>query len=254
MKLIFSYFKTFNKVILSEKIPFIYSVVVPVCIFVFNNFENLISAIWSVSQLLNQTVNYVGYIIVSVAINGVGMQLINFRESGFLKTYTMISGGDKRYGIIGLVLSELLFGYLSVFSFGFVIGLFYLKNLPLILTFYTISYLFAGLPIFLLAILLGTLPVKVNTISTLANIGLFGMGWLSILRNDTHSILGEVIYGLNPIDYVSQVLLTMNQALRNSARIASYQILAVLILLIIFGGIGIGSISKVRLNSLNMRN
>jgi len=116
MKLIFNYFKTFNKVILSEKIPFI-------------NFENLVSSTWSVSQLLNQTVNYVGYIIVSVAINGVGMQLISFRESGFLKTYTMISGGNKKYGVIGLVLSEMLFGYLSVFIFGFVIGLFYLKNL-----------------------------------------------------------------------------------------------------------------------------
>ena len=62
------------------------------------------------------------------------------------------------------------------------------------------------------------------------------------------------MYGLNPIDYVSQVLLTINQAFRNAASVASYQILAVLILLIIFGGIGIGSISKVRLNSLNMRN
>lgn len=148
----------------------------------------------------------------------------------------------------------MLFGYLSVFIFGFVIGLFYLKNLLLILTFYTISYLFSGIPVFLLAILLGTLPVKINTISTVANIGLFGMGWLSILRNDTHSILGEIVYGLNPIDYVSQVLLTINQAFRNAASVASYQILAVLILLIIFGGIGIGSISKVRLNSLNMRN
>lgn len=226
----------------------------PVCIFMFNNFENLVSSTWSVSQLLNQTVNYVGYIIVSVAINGVGMQLISFRESGFLKTYTMISGGNKKYGVIGLVLSEMLFGYLSVFIFGFVIRLFYLKNLLLILTFYTISYLFAGIPVFLLAILLGTLPVKINTISTVANIGLFGMGWLSILRNDTHSILGEIVYGLNPIDYVSQVLLTINQAFRNAASVASYQILAVLILLIIFGGIGIGSISKVRLNSLNMRN
>lgn len=98
MKLIFNYFKTFNKVILSEKIPFIYSVVVPVCIFMFNNFENLVSSTWSVSQLLNQNVNYVGYIIVSVAINGVGMQLISFRESGFLKTYTMISGGNKNMG------------------------------------------------------------------------------------------------------------------------------------------------------------
>ena len=220
----------------------------------FNNFENLVSSTWSVSQLLNQTVNYVGYIIVSVAINGVGMQLISFRESGFLKTYTMISGVNKKYGVIGLVLSEMLFGYLSVFIFGFVIRLFYLKNLLLILTFYTISYLFAGIPVFLLAILLGTLPVKINTISTVANIGLFGMGWLSILRNDTHSILGEIVYGLNPIDYVSQVLLTINQAFRNAASVASYQILAVLILLIIFGGIGIGSISKVRLNSLNMRN
>ena len=147
-----------------------------------------------------------------------------------------------------------LMNVLSVFIFGFVIGLFYLKNLLLILTFYTISYLFAGIPVFLLAILLGTLPVKINTISTVANIGLFGMGWLSILRNDTHSILGEIVYGLNPIDYVSQVLLTINQAFRNAASVASYQILAVLILLIIFGGIGIGSISKVRLNSLNMRN
>lgn len=254
MRLIFNYFKTFNKVIFSEKIPFIYSTIFPVCLFVFNNFSKLSNSTWSISQLLMQTVNYVGYIIVSVAINGVGIQLINFRENGFLKTYTMISGGDKKYGVIGLLLSELLFGYVSVLIFGLVIGLFYLKNMILILAFYTVSYLFSAIPVFLLFIALGAIDLRVNTISTIANLALFGMLWLSTIRADTHSLLGEIVYGLNPLDYVSQVLLVINGAINNWANVGSYQVIAIIILLVAFTSIGLGSISKVKLNSLNMRN
>lgn len=254
MKLTLAYFKTFNKIIFFEKIPFLYSIAFPTCLFLFNNFDALTSTSWTTSQLILQTANYVAYIIVSVTINGIGIQLINFRESGFLKTYTMISGGDKRYGVIGLLLSELLFGYCGVLIFGLVISLFNLKNIALLLILYTLAYLIAATPVFLLSIALGTLALRINTIVTLVNIGLFAMIGISAVRVDTHSLLGEFAYGLNPIDFVSQVLLLVNQTIHNLAAVEFYQAAAVLALLIIFVTIGIVSIPRVQLNSVNMRN
>lgn len=254
MNLILSYFKTFNKMIFSEKIPFIYSIVFPTCLFLLNNYSQLMYRSWTTSELLTETANYVGYIIVSVAINGVGVQLVNFRESGFLKTYTMISGGNKKYGIIGLLLSELLFGYISVLIFGLIIGILFSKNIIQILVLYTISYLLCSIPAFLLAIVLGTLAIRVNTLVTILNISFFIMIWISIMRNDSGNLISEIIFGLNPVDYVSQVLIVLNQTMNNIDTINLYQLFSVLIVLIIFVTVGLISIPKVKLNSVNMRN
>ena len=253
MKLILNYFKTFTKVIFSEKLPFLYSVFFPAVLFLINNFSRL-GQTMPFSQLLLQTANYVGYIIVLVAINGIGIQLINFRESGFLKTYIMISGGDKKYAVFGLILSEMLFGYVSTLLFGLVLSIFNLKSIILILIFYTITYVIAAIPVFLLTVILSVIATRLNTISTVANIVLFGMLWLSAARTDTHNLFGELLYGLNPVDYVSQVLITGSNLLQNVNVNTLQQLLIVVILFVIFSTIGLLAIPKVRLNSLNMRN
>lgn len=252
MKQILNYFKTFNKVILSEKIPFLYTLFLPAGLFIFNNYKSLGQNI-PVSHLLLQTVNYVGYIIVIAALNGIGMQLVNFRDSGFLKTYTMISGGDKKYPILGLFLSEMLFGYLCTIIFALVVAVFSIKNVLLILAFYTITYLIAATPVMLASVVIGSFNIKMNTLGTGINIALFFLIWLSASRPTTNNLLMEIIYGLDPVDYVTQVLIAGNNLLFTQNQFV-FQALSVGVLLIIFMIIGIWAIPRVKLNSIMMRN
>lgn len=252
MKQILNYFKTFNKVILSEKIPFLYTLLLPAGLFIFNNYKNFGQSI-AVSHLLLQTVNYVGYIIVIAALNGIGLQLVNFRDSGFLKTYTMISGGDKRYPIFGLFLSELLFGYLCTIIFGLVVAMFNIQNIFLILTFYTITYIIAAVPVMLASVLIASFNVKMNTLGTSINIGLFILIWFSASRPATGNISWEIISGIDPVDYVTQVIIAGNYLLFDQSKFL-FQALPVVVLFIGFTALGLWSISRVKLNSAMMRN
>lgn len=252
MKQIFNYFKTFNKVILSEKIPFLYTLLLPTGLYIFNNYKNFGQSI-PVSHLLLQTVNYVGYIIVTTALNGISLQLVNFRDSGFLKTYTMISGGDKRYPIFGLLLSELLFGYLCTIIFTLVVAIFNFQNILVILFFYTIVYIIAAVPVMLASVLIASFNVKMNTLGTSINISLFILIWFSAIRPATSNMSWEIISGLDPVDYVTQVIIAGNYLLFNQSKFI-FQALPVMFLFVGFTALGLCSINRVKLNSAMMRN
>lgn len=252
MKQILNYFKTFNKVILSEKIPFLYTLLLPAGLFIFNNYKNLGQNI-PVSHLLLQTVNYVGYVIVIAALNGIGMQLVNFRDSGFLKTYTMISGGEKKYPVLGLFLSEMLFGYLCTIIFALVVAAFSIQNIVLILVFYSITYLVAATPVMLASVIIGSFNVKMNTLGTGINIALLVLMWISATRPTTDNLFMEIIYGLDPVDYVTQVLIAGNRLLFAQNQFA-FQALSVGVLIAVFTVIGFVAIPRVKLNSTMIRN
>lgn len=178
---------------------------------------------------------------------------MNFRDSGFLKTYTMISGGDKKYPILGLFLSEMLFGYLCTIIFALVVAVFSIKNVLLILAFYTITYLIVATPVMLASVVIGSFNIKMNTLGTGINIALFFLIWLSASRPTTNNLLMEIIYGLDPVDYVTQVLIAGNNLLFTQNQFV-FQALSVGVLLIIFMIIGIWAIPRVKLNSIMMRN
>lgn len=63
----------------------------------------------------------------------------------------------------------------------------------------------------------------------------------------------EIIYGLDPVDYVTQVLIAGNNLLFTQNQFV-FQALSVGVLLIIFMIIGIWAIPRVKLNSIMMRN
>lgn len=254
MKIISSYIKTFNKVIWSEKIPFIYTLVLPVVIFFSTNYQVIFDKSQSLNGIISTTSNYLSYMIVATAVNGVLLQLINFREIGFLKTYTMISGGNRRYAVLGLVGSELIFGYICVLIFSLLIVVFYPTHFLQIIEIYTITYILASVPVFLFSVGGALLPVRYNTSNTLVNIFLVGMLALSAARRDTHSFIGEVLFGINPCDYVTQVFSVVKNLIEKYGSTPLYQFLAIFVLLLVFLGVGIFSSSRISINSKNMRN
>ncbi|WP_419242201.1 hypothetical protein ACN08J_09950 (plasmid) [Pediococcus pentosaceus] len=254
MKIISSYIRTFNKVIWSEKIPFLYTLVFPVLIFFGTNYEKIVNHSHTLNNVILSTSNYLAYMIVATAFNGVLLQLINFREIGFLKTYTMISGGNRRYAVWGLISSEFLFGYICVLLFSIFLTFFYPNKFIYILFVYTATYIFASIPVFLISVCGDLFPIRYNTSSTLVNILLAGMLWSSAVRGDTHTFIGELFFGLNPCDYVTQVFYVINNWFNRSFDIEVYQIAAVFCIFIFFSLIGIFSSSRVKVNSKNMRN
>ncbi|NUG38988.1 hypothetical protein GYT97_03725 [Lactobacillus mellis] len=254
MKIIYNYVKTFNKIIWSEKIPLIYTLVLPAVFYLFSNFHYLALGKVPLSKLLLSTSNYFAYMIVSVAINGVGLQIINFRESGFLKTLTMISGGERKFPLYGILISELVFGYFCILLFGLLISFFNIKSIIPIVFIYTLIYLTAAVPVMLVSIVLDIFPLRLNTSSVLANLGLFLMIWLSAVRRDTGSFLGELLFGINPADYVTQVASIVINLFQYQRLVNMYQLLAVLSLFVIYCLVGYWAGSRIKINSLLMRN
>ncbi|AXX64454.1 hypothetical protein DS830_02770 [Bombilactobacillus bombi] len=254
MKIIYNYVQTFNKIIWSEKIPFIYTLFLPAVFYIFSNFHYLSFGKVSLYKLLLSTSNYFAYMVVSVAINGVSLQLISFRESGFLKTFTMISGGERKFPVYGLLISEFLFGYMCIFLFGMFISFFDIKNIIKIVLIYTLIYLFTAFPVMFVSVLLDIFPLRFNTSSVLANLGLFLMIWLSAVRKDTGSFIGELLFGINPADYVTQVASLIINFFQYHNFVNMYQLLSVLSLFVIYCIVGYIVSSKIKINSLLMRN
>ncbi|GKS81679.1 hypothetical protein LPAF129_13650 [Ligilactobacillus pabuli] len=253
MKIVYSYFKTFNKVIWSEKVPFFYTLILPAIIFLMSNYGNIKNGA-SLNQIMSTSSNYLGYMIVATAVNGVALQLINFREIGFLKTYTMISGGERKYSVWGLICSEFLFGYVCVLIFSACLMFFYPTQIVHILVVYTLTYVISALPIMFVSILADLLPVRNNTSGTLGNLLLVVLLWVSAVRVDSHSLVQEFLFGLDPCDYVTQVFDLVNRFTSHAHNIYSYQVLAVTGIFLIFLVLGIVCSSRVRINSEYMRN
>lgn len=254
MKIILNYAKTFNKIIWSEKIPLIYTLLLPTVLYVFSNFQRLSIGGISVIKLLSSTSDYLAYMIVSVAINGIALQIISFRESGFLKTVTMISGGNRKFPVYGLLISEFIFGYLCVLMFGIFMAIFNFHKIIMIILLYTLIYICSAIPVMLFSILLTIFPMRVNTSSILANLILLGLIWLSAVRQDTGSFWGELFFGINPADYVTQVIVVILNLFKAQHVIHLYQVLSIFVLFIIYFFIGYAASSKVRINSLTSRN
>lgn len=253
MKIIQNYVKTFNKVIFLEKIPFVYTLLFPTIIFWWTNYSKIISR-HDLDYAVMLSANYIAYIVVATAMNGILLQLINFREIGFLKTYTMISGGDRRYAVWGLIISELIFGYICTLIFSIPIILLNLASLIKVWAGYTLVYILSAIPVFIFSVVGSLLPMRTNTSNVVMNFLLFAMLWLSASRVDSHALFSEIVWGINPCDYVTQVFYVIENGILKAGSVYGYQIVAILVILLVFVGIGLYSVPRVPINSVNMRN
>ncbi|MCL1631600.1 hypothetical protein M3N64_06510 [Sporolactobacillus sp. CPB3-1] len=252
LKIIYNYFKVFNKIIWSEKIPFIYTLVAPALFFVFSNFSLYGEKHIDGSHLVLKGANYFGYIIVSVMVNGISLQLLNFRENGSLKTFTMISGGNKHLVISGLIVSELFFGLICSTIFSTLVSTFDFHSFFFILLTSLFIYLISGIPIAFLVLFMAVLKVRANTMGTVSNLLVILFIWIAAVRRDTGNFLGEYLYGLIPNDYVTQVVIFIVRSFQGTFSLSGlYILIAVTVTYIV---IGTWSLSKIQINSIYMRN
>lgn len=252
MKIISTYFKTFNKVIFFEKVPFLYTAVLPVVLFVFTNYSWLTFQT-PVEKILNASLPYVSYIVVGIALNGVALQVADFRERGSLKTYTMISGGNKRLVITGLALSEFFLGLVCALLFSIALSFFSLSNILYITLSVVLTYFISIIPVTLFLFFLDVLPIRSSTLGTIANLLFFLAVTISAMRRATDSMVMEFLYGLLPTDFVTQIGAIINNIILNKPIPSSWSI-AALALLLLYVALGNLFLKNIRVSGVNIRN
>ncbi|WP_188805325.1 hypothetical protein [Sporolactobacillus putidus] len=203
LKISYEYFVMFNKIVWSEKIPIINSLIVPGIFFFLSNYKWLVSSP-NTDQMIPILNIYWAYIIISVYLNGVVLQLSSFRESGFLKTSAMISGGKSPI-FIGLSMTEILFGFINILAFTIIVGLATRVNISILLISVVFLYITTSLPIVFFLSWIPSLSAKPNTLNSLLNIFLVILIVVATIRPGTKSFFIESLYSLIPTDYITQV-------------------------------------------------
>ncbi len=176
MKKTLGFFLLNFKIITAEKIAFVWSVLLPAFIAIVHQ-QNVLRSLSGFREWVLYLCWFWVFIIISCFVYGVGLQLARLRESGMLKTYTMLSGG--KYPIVfGTILSQIVFCLVSLFIFTFIIT--FLNGmmgarffiLPVIL-------LFISLPFGLFILFLPNLPFQYGNFSVIVNILIYLLLWLA---------------------------------------------------------------------------
>lgn len=104
---VFGYFYLFFKITFYDSAAFLWSSLLPVIMAVLFK-GNYVSDVADSSEVLRYLSFFWQFIIISVALNGVGLRVVNVKEGGFLKTYIAVS--NSRYSfLLGLVFSQIIF-------------------------------------------------------------------------------------------------------------------------------------------------
>lgn len=249
-KITYEYFIVFNKIVWSEKVPFVYSLVFPGIAFLLTNYKWIISTP-TTSEILGSLNIYWAFIIFGVYLNGLGLQLSYFRESGFLKTSTMISG--SKYPIfLGMAMTQFCFAFSSLTIFTVIIGLLVQANVLLLLFIAYTTLFITSLPIIFFMSWIPVVPARQNTINTISNIILLPMVFITAIRPLTNNIMIESLFSLLPTDYISQVSIFLKRLVLNeSVNFSSISIVIGSLVYIVLGSIFIG---RIRLISSLSRN
>ncbi|MEM5624105.1 hypothetical protein AAHB47_02175 [Bacillus wiedmannii] len=123
MRRIFGFTILNIKILFSEKIALVWTVVLPVFIALIVQ-KNVLDSITTQADLINYLSLFWVFIIVSSYINGIGLQLARLREYGLLKTYSLIAG-NKNIIIFATFLTQILFCFISLMLFNFIMCIIY---------------------------------------------------------------------------------------------------------------------------------
>lgn len=232
-----SYFTLYLKIMLTDKIPVFWSLIFPLILaFVFgsrldfteNSFLSFLALFW-------------GYILLSIYVNGIGLQLARMREHGLMKTYIMISG--SKIGCIlalALVLVQLVFAAVSLTVFTTILMLVFGFFSPLTLL---LAYLvlLLSIPLAFASIALTMLPAKISSMSTLINIVMYPLFLFASNQPDRWYSY------LNPF-YVMKTL-----GLAVSEHVTGASLLILTVVLVVYLLLGLFSVKRFNLMSLLTR-
>ncbi|WP_215144489.1 hypothetical protein [Exiguobacterium qingdaonense] len=180
MHQITSYFFMYAKVVVTDKVPFFWTLGIPLVIALTTPLSGVQQA--TPAEYYGQLSYYWVYIILATYVNGVGIELARMREYGLMKTYVMISGNKLTY-VIAVILAQLLFASISLLLFTTVVTLVHgFFSFTLLVS--ALLVLIGSIPFAVASVAVTALPVKVSSLGTFANILMFPLFLLAIKSPD----------------------------------------------------------------------
>ncbi|HDR7352947.1 Uncharacterized protein BCZB5J_00355 [Bacillus cereus] len=241
MRRIFGFTILNIKILFSEKIALVWTVVLPVFIALIVQ-KNVLDSITTQADLINYLSLFWVFIIVSSYINGIGLQLARLREYGLLKTYSLIAG-NKNIIIFATFLTQILFCFISLMLFNFIMCIIYnIQDFSFFLI--PILLLLLGLPIGLVSLAFATVPFRESSISTIVNILTYPLFIVSL--NSIKSI-PDYIQILNPFKLMKDWNMFFIQI--SHGNLSVNFIMQGLFVLIIYSLVGLICLRKVNLLS-----
>lgn len=189
------------KILLSEKVVFIWSVIAPIIIFIVFTFRIELSD-QSTSEIIQFLSYFWAFIIISTAFNGIGLHLSRMRNHGLLKTYTLIAGGKKPI-VFAVIITQFVVSVVSLIIFTVFISIIFQLNTIMLTLTGLLLLLITFIPFALTSFVLTYLPVRDTSMSTFLNFGLFILLFLS---------LSEGIHIINILNYINPFVFVMNMS------------------------------------------
>lgn len=186
------FFILFNKDVFHNKIAYLWTLLVPLIIMVFNNM-NWLTNIPKLKEFQDTLYIYWSFIILITATNGVGISLIILRDNGFMKMFYFIAGG--KYPIVfGKLLSQWLFVSINIIIFTLIsAGLFQQKILYFLLISLVVA-LIVPIPTFLAFLWISSLPFKQENVAPIFTI-------LTVVLINLTSMF-KPIFSISPASFV----------------------------------------------------
>jgi len=233
---VIAFYKLYIKILFSEKVSFFYTLLLPI-LFAFVT-VNSVGSSASNDEIITYISLFWSFIIMTVFINGIGIQLSTIRNYGTLKTYYAIT--RNKYGfLIGIVLVQLTISLLNLITYTTILSLYYgVFSLNLLLA--ACLTLILSIPFALLCMSIAALPIKNSNLTPLLNIIAYPLFIISFMETKINLI--NPFYMINQI---SSSLLNLNRNTNDSAIL-----IAIIIAYIIFSII---IIRKFKVTSLSVR-
>lgn len=202
MKITREYFRLFTKMMLSNKVAFVWYLFFPlIAFFIFN--VQWFTQEPEINEFYIQTSVFVSYIIFVMSID-VTTNLISLRESGFFKMFKFISG--SKYPIIwGKALNQMVFLFLTILLFSLVTGVIFLDSFRQVALFLAVSLtscILGSVMVILLTLVLMLLPVRQESLNAVISMSLLVMFFLSAKGLAYTTEYGLYLVFINPMEYV----------------------------------------------------
>lgn len=189
MNAIISYMDYNVKILLKDKLPMIWSILLP-SLFLFMNKTNVL--------YVKDLRFWWCYIIVSSYIYGVGIHALVLKESGCLKTIFSINK-NSFYFFFGNLLTQIMYSFTCLFIFNLLAFMLFKFNILILLT-YSLAMILMLIPIGFLGFSITLLKkIHVNSLSTFVNI-VFMLLFYCLSANYSYNFL-------NPLYYLSNVIM-----------------------------------------------
>lgn len=200
LKRAFELFLAFAKALIDEKIALTWSLIIPLIIFLSMNYS-WFSKKPDLDTAIYYFAGFWAFTVVIIILNGVGLKLSEFRESGFLKSLVFICG-SKTPIILGLLLSQIVLGFVSLFLFNLTLCVIFDYPFLIIMPISLMVLLVSVFPLFLMTLFIPSLSIRTSTAYTIVNIFIFPATYLAVYRDNSLSFFMNIIYHLNPVEYV----------------------------------------------------